>query len=252
MTQAPESTVRIVPGQWRPHYQAEQIAWVGPPFADQEYVWLDFPEAIFCGGRLLYLSHLSAMFRAEFEDIPKVPWQVRPDGVAFERTLPNGLSFGGGLTRRGRTAVDMELHMANGTPEPLTDIMLQTCAFLRGVREFADYTNDNKFVHLVGGGWAPLSRAMEAKEDSGTYRIGWRSGPKAADLPVIVAVSNTAPRLVAMTWGEHTYSLVGNPNHPCMHADPRFPDLAPGESATIRGELVFFEGTLDEFEEDMP
>jgi hypothetical protein len=31
-----------------------------------------------------------------------------------------------------------------------------------------------------------------------------------------------------------------------MHADPSFPDLEPGDRATIRGALLFFEGTPDE------
>ena len=30
-----------------------------------------------------------------------------------------------------------------------------------------------------------------------------------------------------------------------MHADPAFPDLPPGESASIRGKLFFFEGRLE-------
>ena len=51
-----------------------------------------------------------------------------------------------------------------------------------------------------------------------------------------------------MTWFNDTLSLIGNPNHPCMHADPRFPDIAPGESATLRGRLVFFEGKLHDFD----
>ena len=52
----------------------------------------------------------------------------------------------------------------------------------------------------------------------------------------MVTVSNQAERLVAFTWHESTYSLIGNPRHPCMHADPSFPDIPPGQTATIRGQ----------------
>jgi hypothetical protein len=38
------------------------------------------------------------------------------------------------------------------------------------------------------------------------------------------------------------------PAHPCMHADPVFPDLPPGQAATTHGKLLFFEGTLDGFD----
>jgi hypothetical protein len=51
-----------------------------------------------------------------------------------------------------------------------------------------------------------------------------------------------------MTWFEDTLSLVGNPGHPCFHADPRFPDLPPGANASIRGKLIFFEGALEGFD----
>jgi hypothetical protein len=60
--------------------------------------------------------------------------------------------------------------------------------------------------------------------------------------------SNAAEHWVAMTWHEHTYSLVGNPERPCLHADPFFPDIRSGDTATIRGHLVFFEGPLESFE----
>lgn len=33
-----------------------------------------------------------------------------------------------------------------------------------------------------------------------------------------------------------------------MHADPMFPDPERGQSATIRGKLLFFEGSLDAFD----
>ena len=59
--------------------------------------------------------------------------------------------------------------------------------------------------------------------------------------------SKAADRLIACTWGKDTYSLVCNPGHPCMHADPAFPDLAPGQRAAIGGKLIFFKGSLDAF-----
>jgi hypothetical protein len=34
----------------------------------------------------------------------------------------------------------------------------------------------------------------------------------------------------------------GNAPCPCLHSDPQFPDLAPGESHTLSGSLWFYEG----------
>jgi len=240
--------IRILPGAWRPHYPWEHIAWISPPWPSQDYIWLDFPEAIFSSQGLLFLSHVNPPITTVFHDLAPVAWQRMVDGISFERKLPNGVRFGGSLRRKSDAVVTLELHLHNGTRELLKRITLQTCAFLRAIREFADYTRANKYIHLAKTGWLPLSAPLPA-DASGPYRVGWRtSGRPVADLPVAVVVSNQAPRLMAMTWHTDTISMVANPNHPCVHADPKFKDLAPGESASIHGKLIFFEGKLEDFD----
>lgn len=239
--------IRILPGQWRPHYPWEHIAWVSPSWPSQDYIWLDFPEAIFTDRGLLYLSHVNPDAPAVYENWPAIPWQKEDEGISFERELPDGVVFGGKVSRGSETTVDLELHIRNGSEQPLRNITLQTCAFLRAAKEFADYTRDNKFVHVPGKGWLSYPEAAEAPADQGAYGVGWRSHNRKADLPVMVTTSNEAERLVAMTWFDATLSMVSNGNHPCMHADPHFPDLEPGETHTIHGSLIFFEGPLDDF-----
>lgn len=241
--------IRIFPGKWRPHYPWEHIAWISPSWPSQDYLWLDFPEAIFTSQGLLYLSHVNPGIDAAFSDLPKVPWREVPNGIAFDRQLPNGVSFGGSVTKQTDTPVALELQIKNGSAQSLKNIELQTCAYLRGIREFSDYTRDNKFVHVPGEGWTPLSQAVNLKEGSSPYRVGWRTkGKPVADWPVMATRSNKAERWVGMTWGKDTLSLIGNQNHPCMHADPKFKDLEPGEAATIHGAIFFFEGKLADFD----
>jgi len=241
--------IRILPGQWRPHYPFEQIAWVSPPWPSQDYLWLDFPEAIFTRAGLLYLSHRNPDFPTRFPDLPKVAWQPVADGLTFERTLPNGIKFGGSITRATTTTVKLSLFIENGSAEALTEIKLQTCTYLRGISEFGDYTLDNKFVHVPQAGWLPFETARSRSAETGRYLLGWREGPAAADWPMMIVQSNQAERFVAMTWFQHTHSLIGNPRRPCFHADPCFPDLPPGARAEIQGRLIFFEGRLAEFPE---
>jgi hypothetical protein len=38
--------IRILPGQWRPHYTFEHTAWISPSWPSQDYIWLDYPEAV--------------------------------------------------------------------------------------------------------------------------------------------------------------------------------------------------------------
>ena len=249
------SDIHIVPGAWRPHCPYEHIAWVKPPWMTNDYIWLDFPEAIFCSQGLLYLSHLSPRFPQVYPNEPKVLWNIDSYGISFERTLPNNITFGGSLKKADITTVDLTLYIHNGSQKDITDILLQTCAFLRHSKEFSEFTADNKFVHLPDHGWVPFPKAQEMKLENGKYRLGWRSGPKSADLPVMVTKARPevpgAPEtnhMTALTWEENTYSLVSNPNHPCMHADPFFPDLEPGQSAEIHGRLIFHKGNIEELE----
>lgn len=243
--------IRILPGHWRPHYPWEHIAWVSPAWPSQEYLWLDFPEAIFSSQGLLFLSHVNPGIDAVFPDLPKAPWREVANGIAFDRHLPNGVSFGGSVSRQDGTKVALELRLRNGSNAPLRNIELQTCAFLRGIKEFADFTRDNKFVHVPGKGWVTLMEARDLPPDGSPYRVGWRSkGRPVADRPFMVTRSNLAARWAGMTWGKDTLSLVGNPHHPCMHADPKFKDLEPGEAAAIHGTLFFFEGELAGYDFD--
>jgi len=244
--------MRILPGQWRPHYPFEQIAWISPSWPSQDYLWLDFPEAIFTNQGLIFLSHINPRVPSLYTDLPAVVWRREPDGIAFERTLPNGARFGGRVAKENDTTVAMSLYLENGTGKPLTAITLQTCLFLRACREFADYTMDNKLVHVPRRGWLPFAQARQETEERGLFHLGWRSGPTVSDRPVMITLSNKVPRLVAMTWHSHTLSLIGNPNHPCMHADPCFPDLEVGRKATIQGHLYFFEGSPQAFLEAHP
>ena len=234
------------PAGWRPHYPWEHIAWVSPSWPSQDYLWLDMPEAIFTRQGLLFLSHVNPPFPVKYPSPPAVPWKEVPGGMAYERKLPDGISFSVRIVKADR-AVEIELSMQNRGEHPINDITLQTCVFLRAAREFSQRTADTKLVHVAGRGWLPFMKALKLKDAKGTVRLGWRSGPKIADLPVILTTSSEAKRLVAFSWGKDTFSLVCNPNHPCMHADPALPDLEPGGNAVIKGKVIFFEGSPEGF-----
>jgi hypothetical protein len=238
------SEIRLFPGKWRPHYPFEQIAWIRPPWHSQDYLWLDFPEALFANGALYYLSHVNPKYPARHDNLPPVPWQTHHGELQFERTLPDGVRFGGRIARQNDDIVTLTLFIENASETPLRDIRVQTCAYLRALREFSAYTNDNKFIHTPTG-WVTLTNAFAMTDELGTWRVGWRGGKWIADLPVIVCQSDDSLRAIAMTWFADTFNLTGNADHPCLHADPAFHDLVPGERAEVRGAIFFYEGELD-------
>ncbi len=240
--------IHIAPGAWRPLFNKEHIAWISPPWPSEQYIWLDFPEAIFVDQELLFLGHISQRFPSKFNDLTKVEWQKIDNGIRFEQQLPDGIKFGGSVTKKDEITVELKLWIHNGSSEPLTDIKLQTCAYLNAIDEFNEKSNTNKLVHVPDHGWNPFEEARQIEGIDGKFRVGWREGPAVADLPVIISLSKQKDHLVAMTWFENTFSFIGNENHPCFHADPFFNDLGPGEEETITGQLIFFEGSIEEFE----
>jgi hypothetical protein len=238
---------------WRPHYPFEHIAWVSPPWPCQDYLWFDFPEALFANGELYYLSHINPQYPPRFNNLPAIPWEREPQGITMKRVLPDSVRFSTRVTRRDDSSVDLGLFIENGSAVPLRDIRVQTCLYLRALREFGRFTNDNKLVHVRGAGWTTLREALDEKRgfeetsEPTAVRVGWRGGRRIADLPVIVSVAEDPPRQIAMTWFAQTFNLTGNAARPCMHADPYFADLAPGARATARGALLFHEGDRDMF-----
>jgi hypothetical protein len=57
---------------------------------------------------------------------------------------------------------------------------------------------------------------------------------------VIAARSADGKRWIATAW--ERAKPWANPPVPCIHSDPTFPDLAPGEESILRGRIFFFEG----------
>jgi len=247
---APPRGIALLPGQWRPSHAFEHVAWIRTPWSEPlfpDFVFLDFPEAIFCNLGLLYLGHRSPRFPSVYADLPKVPWKKEKGKLYFDRVLPNGIGFGGSLSTSDPSIVSLELYLENGSDGALTGIKLQTCALLKHTKAFCRDTADNKFVHTPTGGWRPFTQASKTRIEQGRFRLGWRAGPAAADLPVMVTVSDRSDQLIALTWYDDTYSLVCNPAHPCMHADPMFADIQPGKRGEIHGELIFYSGKLEQF-----
>ena len=250
------SQMHITPGKWRPLFNSEQIFWVSPPWASSNYIYVDFPEAIFVNEMPAYLSHVSGVLPTLFNyQLPVVDWQENDGVISYTRKLGNYMDFGGEVRRTDPNTAHMTLWIKNKTDSIMKNITLQTCALLYPIKEYNEITNTNKFIHTKDSGWITLDQVWPPKPhgypENGVYSIGWRSGMALIDFPFIITAAKSGNHLVAMTWFDHTLSFIGNTLHPCFHADPFFPDLDPGETFTIEGAFIFFEGSLDEFEQEL-
>jgi len=193
--------------------QRETKVSVFAPWADGGYAVADVPEAIwFEPGRkreLLYLAHTHIPTYWDKKDTRLEPleWTRQKDGsLRIERTLPNNVAFGTKVVP-GKDGVQMEFWITNGSTEKLTGLNVQMCTMLAELKGFADGSNDNKVF---------------AK-------------------PFAACCDRTGKRWIITSWEECARAW-GNPPCPCLHADPKLPDCAPGETRKVRGWLSFYEG----------
>jgi len=180
------------------------------PWDLASYVVVDLPEAIWSHLGLTYLAHthIDTIWDAQGVTLPPGAWTRHPDGsLTHERRLPNGIAFGARVVVHEKH-VEMDLWLKNGSEQRLTDLRIQNCVMLKGALGFNAQSNWNK--HLAA--------------------------------PFAAVHSDDGQRWIITAW-QRCHRTWANPPVPCLHADPQFPDLNPGETGRLKGWLWFYEGT---------
>ncbi len=181
------------------------------PWAEGGYVVVDLPEALWADGKLAFLAHthIPTIWDEDHVVLDNIDWTVHPSGaLEHARRLPNGVRLGASAVPRA-DHVEMLLWLENGSQLPLTGLRAQVCIMLPAATGFEALTNDGKRY-----------------EGS-----------------VAMAPSEAGTRWVLVSF-EQCVRPWGNADVPCIHADPGFPDAAPGERVEVRGRLWFYEGEV--------
>jgi len=176
------------------------------PWAGGGYAVVDLPEAIFSNLGLLFLAHthVPTVWDAQHHTVENQDWQIAADGALSNVwTLPNQVRIGADV-RPAPDGATMELWVENGTPETLRGLRTQVCVMLKGLTGFDAQQNDNKVFHT----------------ESAT------------------AHDHAKKRSVHIEF-EHCGRAWGNPQCPCIHADPVLPDCPPGQRVSTTGHLRF-------------
>lgn len=133
---------------------------------------------------------------------------VSSDGsLKIERILPNGVRFRTEVQVAGPDSVQIRLRLVNGSDQPLTGLKVQNCLMLKAAVGFEAQSNWNKRL----------------------------------DSPLAMAHSDDGTRWIVMGW-EQCERAWANPPVPCLHADPQFSDLAPGQEQELTGWIWFYQG----------
>lgn len=72
---------------------------------------------------------------------------------------------------------------------------------------------------------------------------------QAGDFPLLARRLPGRDAWIAWVWPNAPNGYFGNTQTPCMHMDPQIPACPPGESRSVFGRLIFFEGRWDELYE---
>ena len=116
------------------------------PWDNESYAVLDVPEAIWSNLGLTYLAHthIDTVWTKRNLTLPRQEWEVTQDGAyVMRRRLPNGIEFGTRVFPR-KDHLQMEMWLKNGSDQPLSDLRVQNCVMLKGVKGFQQQDNDNK------------------------------------------------------------------------------------------------------------
>ena len=191
--------------------QRETKVSIFPPWAEGGYVVVDVPEAIFSNLGLTYLAHTHIPPIWDEQGLPLEPleWTQTDDALSCERRLPNGIRFKSTVARTPGDdgSIAMQITLTNTTAAALSGLRVQVCTMLSAAEGFHHQ-----------------------------QRLEKREAP-----PFIAVKSVDHDRWIVTGW-EPLNRVWDNPPVPCIHADPIFPDCAPGETVEVQGKLWFYEG----------
>lgn len=190
--------------------QRETKVSVFSPWSPHSYVVLDVPEAIWSNLGLTYLAHthVPTIWSLQNQSLLPLEWKRTTEShLEISRTLPNGIRFDVDVEAL-KDHVKFKMTLFNGTPSTLSDLRIQMCGMLKGLKDFNTQTNDNKIFQ-------PPFAACHSTDK--TKWVIWAWQP------------------IQRAWG--------NPPCPCLHADPQFPNCPPNESREVHGLFAFYDGT---------
>jgi hypothetical protein len=179
------------------------------PWGARDYAVVDLPEAIWWDDELLFLAHthIPTLWTRAGIELDPMPWVSHPDrSLSNQRRLPNGVTIDAKVSPVHRGAL-MELSLTNHGDAPLRQLRAQVCVLLRGLSEFHEQTNE--------------LTALQS--------------------PYSARRSRQRPNRWLVTAWDGCHRAWANPECPCIHSDPSFPDCLPGQTVRARGVIAFVE-----------
>jgi hypothetical protein len=184
--------------------------------------------------------------------------------------VTRSLDFGDGRVSASATPLAnellLEVTVANTSSQVWLDCYAMVCLRFAPSPAFADIRGDRTFVR-IDGTWSRVSEtgirnAMSHTEFQATHYRPVQSNELVdrwdrfrelevsarLDHPLIATSNRDGTAVVGLLFertAQHFHNRAGN--MACVHSDPLLGDIEPGAARTMRGKLVYFEGSTADF-----
>ncbi len=228
-----------------------------PPWADGGSIFVNLPE------HLEYMPGTKGI--ARHHDKRKNVWRINADSseanYEVESVTEPGVFFSVKAQTTGQRAI-FEMNFTNHSKKILTSIRPMFCYQYNLLKGFPARFSDN-FAHtLIVINGKPVSvTSLTVKNPKAVARMAqvgtckdehnwWAEEmggfiEQRMDAAYTILTAAQDDRKVVLHWFPGK-NLLTNSAIPCIHADPCVGDLAPGESRTVHGELIFTHVSLNQ------
>ena len=193
-------------------------------------------------------------------------WEWREDGTfGCKGTVAEGVTYALDM-RPTDEMIDMHLLVSNQSNKTFQELYAHMCLDIRRNTFMYDPTLERTYVQ-VGTQCLPMHNTDVAKSLNGVMPVyflkgtppekrwipkglrayGWDISSTETDAPLVAITSRDG----AWTTGEWFWPcqyVIGNykkPYHGCIHSEPAFGTVEPGQSAAVRGRLYITKGKLE-------
>ncbi len=234
------------------------------PWAGGGSVFINFPEHLeYDTQGLSILRHWDG-----WENGP-IPWVISPDAKQASYTVESPHEKGVMVESSARVAtpdevppgtsgIHLSMRITNGSQRALPAIRPLLCVQYRGLTGFPSWTGnfehsfiilDGKLVSLANLRTADPKASFKGCVVKGSPQRDTRAEQQGGlieqdmDSALSIVESLDATRKLVVWWTPGK-SMISNANIPCIHADPYFGTLQPGESAAAEGLVLFAHGDM--------
>ncbi len=239
---------------------------VTPPWQDGGRLLISFPEhldALDDGDRNIKILHY-------YETQKLTRWQVAPDGLSAILDVESPFTPGLVVHAKGqvvdRDRIQFVFTIDNQSDRPLRWIDPLFCHHYAGLTGFPQrapqapeaFSNFEHVYTVVNGRVLRVSTVSTKQAQSRVRGAEVTGSPQPAnpfaenhggslpfgvDAAISAVTSLDGQRKLILSWTPGK-TFLSNAEIPCVHADPSFGGVAPGDSVTARGLLIMTEGAL--------